>query len=168
MSVSGKTRRAHGHAKASAPRDRAAVLYDRHAPGLYRQALLTLDDEALAEQAVCDVILAECRRPAAPEDDRDDTNRRLAVSAYRRCRELADGPASENHRAGQQPAGGIADRVDPDGFLSREERGALGLVLFGGLESSQACGELMMSPPDLAVLLRTTLHRLAAPLKVSV
>lgn len=157
MSVSGKTRRARVPVQASAPGDRAAKLYDRYGAGLYRQALLTLDDAVLAEQAVCDVIATECRRPPGAENDRDDTDHRLAVAVYRRCRVLAGAPAQ------------VADRsVGPGGFLSQEERGALGLVLFGGLGRNEACGELMMSPPDLAVLLRTALHRLAAPLKVIV
>jgi hypothetical protein len=168
MSVSGKTRRARVPVKASAPRDRAADLYDRHAAGLYRQALLILDDAVLAEQAVCDVIVAECRRPPGPENDRDGTNHRLAVSAYRRCRELAGTPARKDSRSGQRPPGNAAGSAGPGELLSQEERGALGLILFGGLGRSQTCGELTMSPSDLAVLLRTALHRLAVPLKVSV
>jgi hypothetical protein len=168
MSVSGKTRPARPPAEASAPRDRVAALYDGHAAGLYRQALLTLDDAVLAEQAVCDVIVAESRRPPRVEDDRDDTAHRLAVAAYRRCRELAGSPAREDHRSGQRPSGSAAGSVGPGGLLSREERGALGLILLGGLGHNQACGELMMSPSDLAALLRTALYRLAGPLKVSV
>ena len=54
MPVSGRTRRARVPAKASVHRDRAADLYDRYGPGLYSQALLTLDDAVLAGQAVCD------------------------------------------------------------------------------------------------------------------
>jgi hypothetical protein len=69
-------------------------------------------------------------------------------------------------RPARAPAG--AGSVGTGGFLSGEERGALGLILVGGLGHNQACGELMMSPSDLAALLRTALHRLAGPLKVSV
>src|ERR1700743_2846407 len=144
MSVSSRTRRARVPAQAGTSHDRAADLYDRYAAGLYRQALLTLDDADLAERAVCDVILAECRRPPETANDRDDTNRRLAVSAHRRCRELAGSVDSSARRGG---------------FLSQEERGVLGLVLFGRLERGQACRELMMSPADLAVLLHTALHK---------
>jgi hypothetical protein len=35
-------------------------IYQRHAVALYRQALLTRDDSALAERAVCDVVVNEC------------------------------------------------------------------------------------------------------------
>jgi hypothetical protein len=157
MSVSGKVRRDRVPARARTHRDRAADLYDRYATGLYRQALLTIDDAAEAEQAVRDVILAECEHPPAPEHGQDDTRRRLALSAYRRCRELAADPARENRRS-----------AGPGGFLSPQERGALGLVLFGGVERNEVCGELMMSPADLAVLLRTALHTLAGPLQVTV
>jgi hypothetical protein len=156
MTVSGKTRRARVAVKASAARDRAADLYDRYAAALYRQAVLTLGDATLAEQAVCDVIAAECARPRAPEDGRDDTDRRLVVMAYRRCRELAGGPRAS--------CGGT-DSAGPGGFLSAQEREALGLVFIGGLGCDQASGELMMSPRDLAALLRTALRRLAAQLK---
>ena len=79
-------------ATANVPNDRDAHFYDRHASGLYRQALLTLDDAHLAEQVVCDVLVDECVQPRASEGDEENVGYRLAVSAYQRCRELADGP----------------------------------------------------------------------------
>ncbi len=45
--------------------ERDEATYDCHAPSLYRQAWLTLDDADLAEQVVSDVIVEECVRPAA-------------------------------------------------------------------------------------------------------
>ena len=35
-------------------------IYQRYAVALYRQALLTRGDSALAERAVCDVVVNEC------------------------------------------------------------------------------------------------------------
>jgi hypothetical protein len=40
-------------------------IYDRHAGNLYWQALFTLDDCAMAEQVVGDVLVEECVRPGA-------------------------------------------------------------------------------------------------------
>jgi hypothetical protein len=45
--------------------------------------------------------------------------------------------------------------------LSEKERGALGLVLFGGLGYVQASTVLGIGPRDMAALLRTVMSRLA-------
>jgi hypothetical protein len=55
----------------------------------------------------------------------------------------------------------VASRVDAGGFLSEKERGALGLVLIGGLGYVRASRVLGMCPRDMAALLRTALLRLA-------
>jgi hypothetical protein len=106
-------------------------MYDRHADGLYRQALLTLGDAGMAEQVVCDVIVDECTRVPV-------------VGGWRWRRELPSAsvgvPAlpGTHLRAGKaQPSPrvasvrGVAGCIDPQGFLSREERGALGPGLAG-------------------------------------
>ena len=53
------------------------------------------------------------------------------------------------------------DDVGPGGFLSEQERGALGLVLIGGLGHVRASRVLGICPRDMAALLRTALLRLA-------
>jgi hypothetical protein len=155
----GKANRARGPVAARC--DSGADIYDRHADGLYRQALLTLGDAGLAEQVVCDVIVDECTRVPSSAGGTGDASYRLPVSAYRRCRELAHGPSWHNRPPGQRVAGGVARCIDPCGLLSWEERGALGLVLFGGLGYLQASHEVAISPLDTAALLRAVLHRLA-------
>ena len=55
----------------------------------------------------------------------------------------------------------LAVRVGPVGFLSEQERGALGLVLIGGLGHVRASRVLGICPRDMAALLRTALLRLA-------
>ena len=90
----------HAPVMTNVPRDRDADIYDRYACGLYRQALLTLDDAHRAEQVVCDVLVDECTRTPAPGGDEDHASYRLAVSAYRHCRELAGGPARQDRRLG--------------------------------------------------------------------
>jgi len=77
-----------GTVRASGPvgSARSQDIYQRYAAALYRQALLTLDDSAVAEHVVCDAIVNECALAAMPPPGEDD-----------------------------------------------KERGALGLVLFGGL-----------------------------------
>lgn len=162
----GTTPRARAPVPADAPCDRDADIYDCHAPALYRQALLTLGDAGMAEQVVCDVIVEECVRPSISSGDGHDAGYRLAVSAYRRCQELPGGLARRNRAPGQRLPGSFASRIDPGGLLSGKERGALGLVLFGGLGYGQASRELAIAPADIAALLRAVLHRLttsAAP-----
>jgi hypothetical protein len=144
------------------PCDRDAHIYDRYASGLYRQALLTLDDPHLAEQVVCDVLVDECARPGVSEGDEDNAGYRLAVSAYRHCRELADGPARQDRRPEQRPSACVTGCIDPGGLLSEKERAGLGLVLFGGLGCVQASRVLAIPPSHVAALLRTVLRRLTA------
>ena len=141
--------------------DADADIYDRHADGLYRQALLTLGDAGLAEQVVCDVIVDECTRVPSSAAGEGDASYRLPVAAYRRCQELACGPSSRGLHPGRRAPGRVAGCIDPCGLLSREERGALGLVLFGGLGYVQASREVAISQRETAALLRAVLDRLS-------
>jgi hypothetical protein len=54
----------------------------------------------------------------------------------------------------------VAGGVDPGGCLSTKERGALGLVVIGGLGYVRASSVLGIRPRDMAALLRTALLRL--------
>lgn len=130
----------------------------RYAAGLYRQAFLTIGDEASAEHVVRDVLADECALDPVAEDGADDARYRLAESVFRHCEQLAADPVWRGCRPASLPAGDI----DPDGLLSQRERGALGLVLIGGLEYVRASEVLGISPRDMAALLRATLLRLAA------
>jgi hypothetical protein len=123
----------------------------RYAAGLYQQAFLTLGDSASAEHVVCDVLVDECALAPA-ERGEDDTRYRLAESVFRHCQRLAASP----------PPRDVTGDVDPDDLLNDKERGALGLVLVGGLEYVRASGVLGISPHDMAALLRAALLRLAA------
>jgi hypothetical protein len=136
----------------AAPGDRDAEVYDRHAPWLYRQALLTLDDPERAEQVVSDVIVDECVRPPAPAAHDDTASHRLAVAAYRRCEELARDQAWHDHAPRPRRPGSLASCIGLSGF-SGKERGALGLVIFGGLGHVQAGRELAIPPQQVAALL---------------
>jgi hypothetical protein len=68
-------------AEAGSDRSQDADIYDRFGVGLYRQALLTLRDPALAGHVVCDVIVDECRALAAAGARRGRARHRLAESA---------------------------------------------------------------------------------------
>jgi hypothetical protein len=139
-----------------------AQIYDQHAAGLYRQALLTLHDARLAEQVVTDVIVDECTRPPARRTDAD-VSFRLAVSAYRRCQELSADPGWPGWHASDptpEPSGSGAGGIEP-GILGTRERAALALVLFGGLSHAQVCVVLAMPGQDVTALLRRVLHTLA-------
>lgn len=127
-------------AKASSARSRD--IYQRYATGLSRQAFLALGDLALAEYVTREVIVDECALSPVPGQGEDDMRHRLAESVFRRCQQLA------------------ADCVDPDGLLSETERGALGLVLIGGLGYVRASSVLGICPRDIAAMLRTALLRL--------
>ena len=139
---------------------RSQDMYQRYASGLYRQAFLTLGDSALAVHVVRDVIADECALPPAPEFGEDDARYRLAESVFRRCQQLAADRARRDCRPAP-PSGDVASCADPGGFLSEKERGALGLVLIGGLNYVRASRVLGICPRDMAALLRTALLRLA-------
>jgi hypothetical protein len=139
---------------------RSKDIYQRYASGLYRQAFLTLGDSAVAVHVVRDVIADECALPPVPERDEDDARHRLAESVFRRCQQLAADRARRDCRPASPP-GDVAGCVDPGGFLSEKERGALGLVLIGGLGYVRASMVLGICPRDMAALLRTALLRLA-------
>ena len=78
-------------AEAGSDRSQDADIYDRFGVGLYRQALLTLSDPALAEHVVCHVIVDECALSPPPGRGEADARHRLAESAFRRCQQLAAG-----------------------------------------------------------------------------
>ena len=129
----------------------------RYAAGLYQQAFLTIGDSASAEHVVRDVLADECALAPVAENGEDDTRYRLAESVFRHCEQLAADPVWR----GCRPASPSAVDIDPDG-LSARERGALGLVLIGGLGYVRASGVLGICPRDMAALLRAALLRMAA------
>ena len=133
--------------------DRVAEVYDRHAPAVFRQALLMLDDDGLAEQVAGDVLTAECALPAVPADDADLMSRRLAASTLRRCQELTADPAREGH-ASRRRTGCTCPAVEG---IGSGQRALLGLVLFGGMGYREAARELAISPSRAAVMLRDAL-----------
>ena len=89
MLGSGKNGAVRASVMASSTRSRDADLYRRYAAGLYRQALLTRGDPALAEYDVCDVIVDECALARIAERGEDDIRYRLTESVLRRCQQLA-------------------------------------------------------------------------------
>ena len=68
-------------AEAGSDRGQDADIYDRFGVGLYRQALLTLRDPALAGHVVCDVIVDECALSPPPGRGEAAARHRLAESA---------------------------------------------------------------------------------------
>jgi hypothetical protein len=134
-------------------------VYDRHAGNVYQQALFTLHDTEMAEQVVSDVLVEECVR-AADVACGHNTSGRLAASAYLRCMELA-GSRAWKSRTRARRIGDCAACAGPRG-LTATERGALGLVLFGGLGYRQAAVDLGLSASDMAALLRTALAKTVA------
>jgi hypothetical protein len=155
---SGNSGAARTFGTASSSRD--SVIYRRYAARLYQQALLTLGDSMLAEHVVRDVIVDECALAPAPGYDEDDTPCRLAESVFRRCQQLAADPAGRHRIPAPRPPADVAGGVDPGGCLSTKERGALGLVVIGGLGYVRASSVLGIRPRDMAALLRTALLRL--------
>jgi hypothetical protein len=153
----GRTGTVRAPAMASTDHSRAAQIYDHYGLGLYRQALLTLGDSALAEHVVCDVIVDECVLFPPRGRGEADARHRLAESAFRRCQQLA---AGHGPSPGHPPSARVADCIDPGGLLSGTERGALGLVLFGDLGYVRASKVVGIRPRDMAALLHAVLRRL--------
>ena len=145
----------------------AAGIYRRCAVGLYKQALLTLGDSALAGDVAGGVIAEECTLPPAPGFDQDEVRYRLAEPVFRRYRQLAAAPAWPDGCPAQRPSRGLAGGMDPGGMdagrlLGEDQREALGLVLSGGLGYVRASRVLGTYPRDMAALLHTVLRRLAS------
>jgi hypothetical protein len=112
-----------------------------------------LDDDGLAEQVACDVILAECALPAASPGDTDPTSRRLASSTLRRCQELMADPARDGHASRKR----ITCTCPATEGINGGQRALLGLVLFGEMGYHEAARELAISPSRAAVMLRDAL-----------
>jgi len=94
----GKTGRVRASATASSARSRDS--YQHYAVALYRQALLTPDDPALAEHVVGDVVTNEDALDPGPERGEDDTRHHLAELVFRRCHQLVAGSARQDRRPG--------------------------------------------------------------------
>jgi hypothetical protein len=148
-----------GNVPATAAGQTDEDVYDRHAGNVYRQALFTLDDAEMAEQVVSDVLVEECVRPAVVARGQDARGR-LAVSAYRRCMEIAGNPAWTALRPADR-AGNFAGSVGPGGLNARE-RGALGLVLFSGPGYRHVAVDLGVPASDMTPMLRAALAKAAA------
>jgi hypothetical protein len=73
-----------GTARASAASGRSQDIYRRYAVALYTQALLTVDDPALAEQLVSDVAVNERALALVPERGEDDARHRGVPGIYPR------------------------------------------------------------------------------------
>jgi len=94
----GKTGRVRASATASSARSRDS--YQHYAVALYRQALLTPDDPALAEHVVGDVVTNEDALDPGPERGEDDARHHLAELVFRRCHQLVAGSAQQDRRPG--------------------------------------------------------------------
>jgi hypothetical protein len=149
----GKTDQVRAGATAGLAGSRAAEIYRRCAVGLYKQALLTLGDSALAGDVARAVTAEECTPSPAPGFDQDEARYRLAEPVFRRYRQLA---------GGMDPGGMDPGGMDPGGLLSEDRREALGLALSGGLGYVRASRALGTNPRDMAALLHTVLRRLAS------
>jgi hypothetical protein len=88
MLGSGKTGTVRAFVAASSVRNRDADLYRRYAAALYRQALLTRGDPAVAEHVVCDVVVNEAALARIPERREDDAHHGLTESVLWHCRQL--------------------------------------------------------------------------------
>jgi hypothetical protein len=137
----------------------AADLYDRYGSRLYRQAYLTTGDQGQAEEVVFDVLVGECLQSPGSPGREAETGRRLAVAAYWRCRELA-APRAWQFRPAEGSPARAATGCAGQHLLSGRERGALALLLFGGLRSLQASQELGIPPAKMSALLLTVLRHL--------
>jgi len=71
-------------ASATASSARSRDIYQRYAAALYRQALLTFDDSALAEHVVYDVIVNESALALVPERGEDNARYRRVLGIYPR------------------------------------------------------------------------------------
>jgi len=88
MLGSGKTRAVRALVTASPARSRDADPYLQYAVGLYRLALLTRGDSALAEPVGCAVLVNEGALARIPERGDDDARDRRTGPVLGRCRQV--------------------------------------------------------------------------------
>jgi hypothetical protein len=89
MLGSGKTGAVRAFVTPGPAHSRDADVYRRYAAGLYRQALMTRGEPALAEHVVCDVLVNEAALARIPERGEDGARYRLTEFVLRRCHQLA-------------------------------------------------------------------------------
>jgi len=131
MLGSGKTGAVRAFVTPSSARSRDADVYRRYAAGLYRQALLTRGDPALAEHVVCDVLVNEAALARIPERGEDDARYRLTQSVLRRCQRLAAGAlarhphdmAAQLHAVTRRPASSSAAAAEDGSQVRRPAAG---------------------------------------------
>jgi hypothetical protein len=157
-----KTGPVRARATAGLAGSRTADIYRRCAVGLYKQALLTLGDSALAGDVAGGVIADEGTLPPAPSSSEDEARYRLAEPVFRRYRQLTGGPVWPGRSPAQRPSRGLADGMAPGGLLREDQREAIGLALAGGLGYARASRALGPYPRGMPALLHTVLHRLAS------
>ena len=133
MLGSGKTGTVRALVTASSTRSRDTGIYRRrYAVGLYRQALLTRGDPALAEHVACDVIVNDRALARIPERGEDDARYRLPESVLRRCRQVVSQVSKRvgygRHRMDHSwPGRGIAHLIG--NAMSRSADHAVGLFV---------------------------------------
>jgi hypothetical protein len=101
---------------------RTADIYRRCAVGLYKQALLTLGDSALAGDVAGGVIADEGTPPPAQSSGEDEARYRLAEPVFRRYRQLTAGPAWPGRSPAQRPSRGLAEKQQVNPLLHYAER----------------------------------------------
>jgi hypothetical protein len=100
---------------------RSGDVYRRYVSGLYRQALLTLGDSALAVRVVSDVIADECALAPARGRGENDVRHRLAESVFPALPAAGLRPGTARH--GGPLAHGIAQAGNLIGHRCRNSRG---------------------------------------------
>jgi hypothetical protein len=135
----GKTGRVRASATASSARSRDS--YQHYAVALYRQALLTRDDPALAEHVVVDVVTNEDALDLGPERGEDDARHHLAELVFRRCHQLVAGSAQQDRRPGMFGGLGYIRASRMLGIHQRDMTVRLGAVLRRRATSPAAAGE---------------------------
>jgi hypothetical protein len=143
MLGSSKTGAVRAFVTASSARSRDADLYRQYAAGLYRQALLTRGDPALAEHVVCEVIVNEHALARMPERGEDDAPYRRSprVRSIRRPRVRpagglgyvrAGGAAAIYPRAMAALLHAVMRRLASSSAAAAEDRSQVGRPAAGG------------------------------------
>ena len=115
----GKTSTARARATAS-PAD-SGLIYQRHAAALYRQALLTRDEDGAHHRLAKSVVQRLYQLASGP------------LQSARRPLQSARRPVRSDRRRGERPPGGVDDGAAPSGLPGKRKRGSLGLGAALGL-----------------------------------
>lgn len=145
-------------------------LHERCGGDVFQVALAVTQDRAAAAEVTCAVLVGLWRRPEDIEQRAGSLRQAAASIAYRRALSWADERQSSRINTAARRAGELANPrgagIEPESSvldaLPADERVAIALARFGGLDSRQIAEELASTDRLVKAAIASGLRRIAA------